>query len=234
MWAFIYKIILTEIEFYIGSTKNLKQRKEKHNYSLHNENCKNYNFKLYKKLREAGVEVIELEVIYTFECENNEDRRKMEQDYMDEMLPTLNDRRAYCSEEYKKAWYKEYGKIYYQNNKEQLNMRNKIWAQNNKEMVTKQNKIWYENNIEMVTKQNKMYKEKNKELVAKWHKLWYEKNIERLTIYHKTYRDNNKDTINAQKTQIIICECGCESTNTNIARHRKTKRHEKLMLLKLD
>ena len=183
MLAFIYKIILTEIEFYIGSTWDLKERADQHNHSLHNENCNNYNCKVYKKLREAGVEVIKLEVIYTFECENDDDRRKMEQGYMDELSSTLNDRRAYRSEEDKKTYQKEY----------------------------------WENNKEVLSKYYKLYSENNKEVLSK---------------YHKLYNENNKERIKTRESQRIICECGCEIQKREIARHRKSKKHKKLMLLK--
>ena len=179
MLAYIYKTSITETEFYIGSSCNVKHRTKNHNKALHNENHKDYNMKLYRRLRETGIGVIELEVIHTFECENEDEKRQMEQDWMDKLTPTLNERRAYNSEEYKKVWFQQR----YINNKEKFNARSKIWREKNKDIIKEKQKL-------------------------------------------------NKEKVKAKQSQIITCECGCDIQRGQKARHRKSNRHDKLMLLK--
>ena len=44
-------------------------------------------------------------------------------------------------------------------------------------------------------------------------------------VYQKKYRENNKEKIYEK----IMCECGCETSKSNIARHRTSAKHIKLM-----
>ena len=43
--------------------------------------------------------------------------------------------------------------------------------------------------------------------------------------YFKEYRENNRDFI----SQKITCECGCEIRRSDLARHKRSKKHIKLM-----
>jgi len=56
-------------------------------------------------------------------------------------------------------------------------------------------------------------------------KVYLENNKEAIAARTKIYWENNKDRINAK----ITCECGCESTYSNIKRHCKSKKHIDLM-----
>jgi hypothetical protein len=44
--------IRSKDDIYVGSTLNFRSRKGQHKYSLYNENSKEYNYKLYKTIRE--------------------------------------------------------------------------------------------------------------------------------------------------------------------------------------
>ncbi len=176
MLAYIYKINITETEFYIGSTVDVKHRTRMHNETFHCKNHKDYNMKVYRALRETGIDLIELEIIYTFECKDVDEKRKTEQLYMDEYNPTLNVYRAYNSEEYKKHWHQQR----YINNKAEFNAKSKIWREKNKDIIKEKQKL-------------------------------------------------NKEKVKARQSQLITCECGCEIRRGEKARHRKSKKHEKLM-----
>jgi len=75
----------------------------------------------------------------------------------------------------------------------------------------------------------KQYVSTNKESIKEYQHDYYpqyaEKNKEKLAEYHKTWQQNNKDNINKK----ITCECGCISSRSNLPRHRKSKKHLKLM-----
>ena len=42
------------------------------------------------------------------------------------------------------------------------------------------------------------------------------------------FKNNNEKTKQKRK-EIVICECGCKTTKGSLKRHRKTKKHIKLM-----
>lgn len=54
-------------------------------------------------------------------------------------------------------------------------------------------------------------------------------NKDKMAIKNKEYREDNKVRIQKIKTEQLICECGCISTNCNIQRHRKSQQHMEIM-----
>ena len=72
----------------------------------------------------------------------------------------------------------------------------------------------YETNREKILEQCKVYRENHRE----------EKREK-----DKKYRENNRDKLNTQKLENILCECGCYSVRSSIARHRKSEKHISLM-----
>src|SRR6056300_698243 len=168
--ACIYKIVCKnpEIEdFYIGSTTNLRQRKNRHKQSIYNEKDRDYLF--YKSLfiRENGgwenFEFIVLE--HCKDITNAEELRLREREWFDKLKPTLNKLKPSISidekRKYENEWRKYnpekqsiYKKKYYQNNREKLKQRTKKYYQENKEICLKKNKenckSWRENNQEII------------------------------------------------------------------------------------
>ena len=168
--ACIYKIVCKnpEIEdFYIGSTTNLRQRKNRHKQSIYNEKDRDYLF--YKSLfiRENGgwenFEFIVLE--HCKDITNAEELRLREREWFDKLKPTLNKLKPSISidekRKYENEWRKYnpekqsiYKKKYYQNNSEKEKQRNKKYYQENKEICLKKNKenckSWRENNQEII------------------------------------------------------------------------------------
>ena len=52
--------------------------------------------------------------------------------------------------------------------------------------------------------------------------------------HFKEYRVKNKDKIKERKKVRTICDCGLDVNKDHITRHKKTKRHLKLMESKTD
>lgn len=88
------------------------------------------------------------------------------------------------------------------------------YRDSNKEYSSNYIKQYYENNKEKLNNKSKQYYEKNKEEIKK---------------NSKEYRENNKEIISKKQSERITCECGCETTKSNISRHRKSKNHVALM-----
>ena len=175
--------IRTDDGLYVGSSVDFKQRKGTHKSAIYNENCKEYNFKLYKNIRANNGEY-RIEMYKPFPCNSKRELKQEEDKVMLEMNANLNGRRAYLS------------------------------AEEKKEQVKECMKLWRENNRDKNNAYNKLYHEKNRDELNAKHKVWYEK---------------NRDEINAKQLEKFTCECGCDISRATNTRHRKTKKHLKLM-----
>jgi group I intron endonuclease len=97
----IYKIYCNidgNDEIYVGSSKDLKQRILKHQSYYNNPKSKKYNFKVYRYIRDNfGWDNFTVKTLERFSCENQLALRQREQKWIDELKPTLNTQKAYCS-----------------------------------------------------------------------------------------------------------------------------------------
>lgn len=112
----IYKIFCKDENIkdcYIGSTTNLNRRWIEHKSVCNNKKVKEYNYKLYKFIRENGginnFNIVEIEKI---KC-NKKNSFIKERYWVEELKSNLNS-------EIPSRTKKEYDKIYYENNKEKF------------------------------------------------------------------------------------------------------------------
>ena len=75
-------------------------------------------------------------------------------------------------------------------------------------------KEWRENNSDYIKEQAKEYYQNNKE---------YKKEK------HKEYYENNREHIKQQYSKKYECECGCQIRLGDLARHKRSQKHIKLM-----
>ena len=99
-------------------------------------------------------------------------------------------------------------------NKQKPTRSQKEWREDNKEYNKEYKKEWYENNKQKIAEQGKKYNTDNKEKITAYKKEWY---------------NTNKDKINSK----ITCDCGCVIVRGNLSAHKKTKKHLKLIKLKI-
>tara|TARA_R110002153_G_C13097779_1_gene476199 strand:+ start:108 stop:632 length:525 start_codon:yes stop_codon:yes gene_type:complete len=149
---------------YVGSTTDYVNRKSTHKKIIYNKNYKEYNYKLYKTIRENNC-IWDMQPYSKYPC-NDIVEQKIEEERIRQLL------------------------------KADLNMRSCGTGLNYSELGDKE--------------YQKQYKTDNKE---------------KLSEYDKQYKTNNKDKINEK----IKCECGCIVTRSNLAKHKKSKKHMKLM-----
>ena len=90
---YVYKLFNPDCtEFYIGSTKNMKNRKECHKYCCTNENSPKYNLKVYQYIRDHGgysswsYEILE----HITTSINRYELRDLERKAIEDMKPSLN------------------------------------------------------------------------------------------------------------------------------------------------
>ena len=99
----------------------------------------------------------------------------------------------------------------YKQNRKKINRKS---YQENKETIKQKNKERYKNNKEQILEKNKEWKENNKE---------------KLKENKKKYREENKEKILDYQKEKIKCDCGVLIRRGDIARHKKTLKHIKLM-----
>lgn len=235
----VYKIEIGE-KIYIGSTiKKLNERQRLHNIRL-NQNIIKY--KLYEECRKHNVAKIICIPLKELEIEDELEIRELEQEYIDELKPSLNHRASYTGltgltqEEYNQEYHKEYR----EKNKEILSEKKKQYYENNKETLLEQCKQYRKNNVELIRERKKQDYIKNKEHYLDYQKEYQQNNKDKIRQQKKEYEQNNKDKIREQKKEYrknniekireqkkvdITCPiCGHVGRKDKLNRHQETKK----------
>lgn len=126
---------------YIGSTKNIKDRKWVHKSNCYNEKCKGYNLKLYTTIRDnGGWDNWIMEPIGKGLFNTRLDARIEEQRYIKEMEANLNTFNAVMTKEDENRIKAEYVK----NNHDKVLKSKKKYRDSHKEEINLKNKNNYE------------------------------------------------------------------------------------------
>ena len=117
----IYKIYNTiNDDMYVGSTTlKLCERMRDHRKCVNNE--AKQHLLIYKAFREHGIEHFFIELIEKCPCDDKDELRKKEGEYIRELKPSLNIRTAGGTNNEYREDNREHEKEYYQNNKEDMN-----------------------------------------------------------------------------------------------------------------
>jgi hypothetical protein len=150
-------------ECYIGSTKDINDRKTKHKYNCNNINDPHYNIQLYQFIRSnGGFDEFEFEIIDTITFSKT-DRFLHERKLMELYGSTLNTNIANRSK-----------KQYYEEKKEEILEKIKRYQETHKEEIKERSKQYYEANKDEINRKKKEYN-RLRHLKKKQEKL--EKNI---------------------------------------------------------
>jgi predicted GIY-YIG superfamily endonuclease len=209
----IYKIQHLDKDelLYVGHTTNFTKRK---NY--HKNNSIEKTTPVYKMMREnGGWECFTMIVLKDFPCASKTEACIEEDKVMREMKASMNTIRSYVSSEDRLELNKQKCKLYQQANTEQISKQRKEFRQANKELISERRKAYYQANKELINE-----KDKNK----------YQANREFILEQNKEYRQANKDKIKEQKREPMECECGCIIRKSDLARHKKSKKHLSLTI----
>ena len=109
---------------------------------------------------------------------------------------------------------KTYMREYYLNNQEKIASYQKAYAQKHREYLARYFKQYAKDNTLKISKQK--------------HE-WLIKNKEHREAYNKKYYKNKKTEMNERSAKRVKCECGKESSYGNLARHCKSKKHQKYL-----
>jgi len=206
----IYRLICDDGHYYYGSTiASLPSRLNGHKLS-----SEKMTSKVYTHIRSIGWDKVKIELIESFVCENREQIRKKENEYIEKSKGDpfcLNTLPAYKSvdEKHQRAL------DYYMIHKEHILTRNKNYHEKNKQQIIEQTKKRYNKNRSEILNQMKEYQTKNKSIIQEQRKGFYEENKERLCKEKrekrkqmdinevkqkaKEYRDKNRERINELK-----------------------------------
>ena len=165
--GFIYKLCCKDVnvkEIYVGSSINMKNRKNQHKTDCNNINSDKYNQKKYKYIRENGNwSNWSMIWIKDFPCNNKRELQAEEDKIMKELNATLNMVDAIKDKEKHKKKMKEY----YEKNKKKIILRVSERYEEKKEDIKIYKKEWCEKNKEKRQIQNKKRYEENKEEIRK-------------------------------------------------------------------
>jgi len=201
--------IKTGNSLYVGSTTNFTQRKSGHTNSITNENKKTYNLKLYKAIRANGNEWCMLPHS-KFPC-NDKIEQTIEEERIRCLLNAdLNMRSCGTGINYNELGRIEYCKQYYTENKAKI-------------------AEYYTENKAKIAEQQKQYRTENKDKIAEKMKQHYTENKTKIAEQQKQYRTENKSKIGEYWKQKVTCECGCRVSKYELTRHKKTKKHQRLI-----
>ena len=105
---------------YVGSTTDFTKRKYQHKTSCNNSISKEYNYKLYKMIREhGGWSEFKMMIIKEFPCDNKIELLIEEDRQMKSLKASLNCKKAYSTEEEEKLKDKEWYELNKEKRKEQ-------------------------------------------------------------------------------------------------------------------
>ena len=88
-------------------------------------------------------------------------------------------------------------------------------------------------NKELIKEKGQEYYQQNKEIINQKHQNYFHEHAEERRKQKQEYRsklsDEKKEEIDKRKKEKIKCDCGCMVARSDIAKHKKTKKHIELM-----
>ena len=165
----IYKIVSDECDavYYGSTTRTLMARLWRHK-SKFNEWKNNGGKKcaICKYFDEYGFDNFRIELVEDYPCDNGEQLRMKEQEYLD-ANECVNEQRAYTSPEDARIQMLKYQQDYYQEHQAQIKEKHRIHHHANKEKISEQKRIYRNQNKEKISERGITYRNENKEAIAK-------------------------------------------------------------------
>jgi flagellar biosynthesis GTPase FlhF len=226
----IYKIVCKDVNIkqsYGGHTTNIIKRRQAHKTVCNNINTKNYNFYLYKFIREnGGWDNWEMLWCYDFPCNLKREAELEERNFIEKEKCELNCiKRPHTTEEEKIKEKKEYQKKYQEQNKDKIKEQNKKYNEEHKEQKKEYNKKYSKNHYQNNKEAKKKYQEEHKEQKKEYNKKYRQQNKKKIAERDKKYKEENKDKIKEHTKQKFTCICNSTITIGSKARHEKSKKH---------
>ena len=200
-------------DIYIGSTcQSLSQRMAQHRRTL---KCGYLGgMKLYNLMLESGEENFYIELMEEYPCENKDQLRKREGEYIREHQTGLNTKLAGRK-----------SLEYYHDNKERVVEYKKEYRKENKDKIREYDQRHYWENVEQILERQKRYRENNKDKIKEIMKTHYENNKEEIKQKKKEHYEQNKEAILQKKREY-------RNKNKDEINRRRRERRQELKQLK--
>lgn len=211
----IYSITIQDTDLlYIGSTKSYNERVARHKRNVNlPETHKAYNYKLYKAMREHGIEKCIFKPLEHLECDKSQALER-ETHWLKELMVDFKTNAG---------WLKQ----------EEISLNSQLPVC--KVTKAERDREYYATHKD----ERKKYLESNRERIAEVAKKHYDANRESIIENAKEFRKNNPEKIkefNKKYSEIppIQCECGGTYTYKHKSRHLKTEAHRLGVLIHTD
>ena len=191
-------------DIYVGSTtQTLSKRMQTHRGNVYSEKC--WNYRLYQKMREIGKEHFYIELIEKYECNDIEELRKKEGEWI-RKIGTINQLVAGRTKQEN-----------YIENKDRILAKQKEYNNNHKEQKQEYDKQRREDKREEISDKAKQKYENNKEY----------QNQQKARSSNSYYK--NKEEIRAKMNAKCHCDCGITYSYGNRLRHFNSKHHQNFL-----
>ena len=150
--------------------------------------------KLYDMMRELGESHFRMDPILEYDCETKEELLVYENQWIDELKPTLNEIKVVPDLEARKAA----AKAYREQNVEKIKACQQKYRVEHAEKIAAAKKKYKENHAAEIAAQAKAYREKNAEAIRLREKEYREKNAEAIKQKKKEYREKNAEALTAK------------------------------------
>jgi len=218
----IYKLCCKDINIkdeYVGSSVDFTERKRCHKNQCNNPNGKEYNFYVYKFIRDnGGFENWQMVLVEKFPCESKLQLKQRERHWIETLESKLNSNIPTRTK-----------KEYNEEHKDEIKEQKKVYYEEHKDEIKERKKVYYEEHKDEIKERKKVYRDKNRDEIKEQKKVYYEEHIDEFKERNKEYYYHNKDEILEKSKEKITCECGAIVCKNHISRHRITQKHLKLL-----
>jgi len=221
----VYKIYSpneTITELYVGSTKNLAKRESSHKRNTINPEADSYSLPVYEYIRANGGWVnFHMDTIETMEFTDIKELRAREGYWVRELKSSLN---CCIPGRTDAEWRAE--------NQESIRARKHEYALSHSAEIVEKVRQWRLKDPEATKIKRRAEYEKYKDRMAVLSKQDRLANPEKHKARSLKYRTEHAEELRAKNAQIVICECGVQSTYCTLTRHRRTAKHAALLAAK--
>jgi hypothetical protein len=218
--GYIYKLCCTDIEvkeIYVGSTKNLKNRKCTHKNACNKIGGRAYNVFVYQHIRaNGGFQNWDMVLLETVRYDARAEVLARERYWVELLGATLNKViPGRTKQEYRDAHkeeHRQYDKQYYVDNKEHKEQYQKRYIDEHKEAVGLYQQRYRDAHKEETKQYDKQYCINNREAIAQ---------------RARRYREKNREAISQHRSQPLDCTCGKKYTRNHRLRHERSNHHQR-------
>ena len=192
----IYKLVLKGSDecddMYIGSTiRSLAERMVVHRLDARRGRDTN----VYKWMRDVGVENVQIVLLEEYrDCQNFEQQRQREREWIEKLKPSLNTVLPYRSLEERLSYNREYSRKHYDAGA--IKEKNRVYREANTETIKEKARAYHAANAKAIKERKRKYREANTETMKEKARAYHAANRQAIKERKHKYREANAEVIN--------------------------------------